>query len=73
MKISNAKRRKQTSANVVFSTRAVSTDLDISPQIAKAAAYLNATREQFSANAARAKQRLNEAESGVLAGPVTRR
>lgn len=73
MKISNAKRRKQTSAKVVSSTGPVSTEVDISPQIARAAAYLNATREQFVANAARAKQRLNESESGALAGPLARR
>lgn len=73
MKVSVAKRRKQTTTTVAAGTGTVSADVEISPQIAKASAYLNATRKQFVANVTRAKQRLKEPESGVLAGPLDRR
>ena len=33
-------------------------------------AHLDATRDQFAANVARAKSRLHISEAGVLAGPV---
>lgn len=54
-------------------TSAVSVQIDISQQIAKASIYLNRTRSEFAANAIRAKRQLTEPESGVLAGPIAHR
>ena len=39
-------------------------------EIAKATDYMEATREQFAANAEKAKRCLQEPESGALAGPI---
>jgi hypothetical protein len=50
-----------------------SAEEEIALNVAKATAYLNATREQFIDNVARAKQTLKEPEHGVLAGPLARR
>lgn len=73
MKVSLARRRKLTTMKVVASTATASKDVDISRQVAKASAYLNATRAQFVVNVAKAKRRLKGSESGVLAGPLARR
>ena len=49
---------------------AINSALDDTGQFEDAATYMEATREQFVANAEKAKRHLQETESGALAGPV---
>lgn len=49
-----------------------SADVNRAARIEAANAFLESTREQFSANVTKAKSRLRSVEAGVLAGPVAR-
>ncbi len=73
MKITSAKRKQIALAYPVAASRVSPIDEERTKRIARTAAYLDATREQFAAKARAASKHLAGRVEGVLAGPTTRR
>ena len=73
MKVTSSKRKHLAQASVVAEDRASPIDDDRARRIARAAAHLDATREQFAAKARIASKHFAGRVEGVLAGPTTRR
>ena len=73
MKITSAKRKQIAQAYPVVASRVLPIDDERAKRIARTAAYLDATREQFAAKARAASKYLAGRIEGVLAGPTTGR
>ena len=73
MKVTSSKRKHLAQASAIGEDRASPIDDDRAGRIARTAAYLDATREQFAANARAARERFAGRVEGVLAGPTGRR
>ena len=73
MKITQAKRKQIAQSHPVTTSRMSLVDDERAKRIARTAAYLDATREQFAAKARAASKHLAGRIEGVLAGPTARR
>jgi hypothetical protein len=71
MKVSKLSQKRKTRAKIRIC--ALTVTIDIAPQIAKAAAYLDRTSSQFALSTQKAKRHLNNFEGGALVGPIARR